>query len=240
MLGRESPESNAQWSDGDQGMLLTCRIIADIVAKRLPGLRTQTYFRLPRGTVAFVSGPLRTLEFRANGDGSYTTRSTVVAGTGGLGLAMLAGSLAGSAIGNGRARARAMADAQVSFRHQFDAIVYVTNAGFVFQSRDGVYTWDWSSIDAMQMVGPHDALMQGRSDRGHLTWRLLTPWAELIMVLWALDQHPSHPQLADGSWLTPGWLDRARSFGFDPGLHSAVIGGSVDSVRLPGQGELPR
>lgn len=223
MAQRQLTAASDGWSDADQGMFITCRMIADVLAGRLPPNRTPTYFRLGPGVVAFLSGPSQVLELRSNGDGSYYRNTTVMAGTGGVGLALLAGSLAGSAIGNSRARARAMADAQVAFRHQFDAVMYVTNAGMIFQNAGGVFTWWWSDVQAMQVVGPHDVLMQGKSDRGPVTWRLLTPWAELVMVLWALDQHPQHPQLQDGSWIAGGWLDRCRAFGRDHGLASPRI-----------------
>lgn len=223
MSGNLPTPSADSWTDADHVMLVTCRIIADIVAGRLPDTGMATYFRLSSGAVALVSGPLRVLELRANGDGRYPTTSTLVAGTGVLGLALLAGSLAGSAVRTSRARQRAQADARVEFRYQFDAQVYVTTTGFSLQHPDGVADWSWGDIQAMQLVGPHDALLQGGSTRGPVTWRLLTPWAELLLVLWGLAEHPSHPQLADGSWLAPGWLDRARALGWDPVLRSPEL-----------------
>lgn len=219
-------------------MLITCRMIHDIREGRVPGIRAQTYFRLGPGEIAFVSGPCRVLEMRAQGDGSYNTSTFIAGGTGTFGLAMLAGSIGGSAIGNARARSRAAADAQVTWRHQFDATVYVTNLGFTFQNSEGVFGWTHDSIEAMQMVGPHDVLMQGIADKGKITWRLMTPWAELLMVLWGLESHPNHPQLMDGSWLTAGWLGHARSQGYDPGLRSAILTDQPSQIRLPGQGQI--
>ncbi|MGI8456961.1 MAG: hypothetical protein ACR2LI_02440 [Propionibacteriaceae bacterium] len=225
----------AGWSDLDGARLLTCQIVHDIRGGRLPSVRVQTMFRLSPGTVAFVCGPCRVDELRAAGDGSYSRSSGFVFGTGGLGLALLAGSLAANAAGNARRRNRAMADAQVAFRPEFEAHLFVTNDGFVFQSHQGISGFRGVDVDAVQVIDPNVVLVQLRSDRGALTWRLWSPWAELLFVLWALDQHPDHPQMRDGSWLHPAWLDYARSQGHDPRLRSTVLAQDPSTIRLPGQ-----
>ena len=43
-------------------------------------------------------------------------------------------------------------------------------------------------------------------------WAIASDWAELVFVLWALARHPRHPQLINGEWLPPGWLEHAEAF----------------------------
>lgn len=215
-------------------MLLTCQVIHDIRNGRVPGIRTQTMFRLPQGVIAFLSGPCQVLELRAAGDGSYSTSSTLVWGTGLVGLAALGATAAVSAGNNARARQAAAQNAQVAFRPQFEANLYVTNTGWIFHTGQGVLTWQHGDVDAMHVIGPNAVVLQGKSDRGPITWQLLSPFAELVFVLWALDQHPDHPQLMDGSWLQPGWLDHAHRMGQDTGLRSPILAAPQREITLPG------
>lgn len=223
------------WSAEDQAMLLTCLIIDDVTHQRVPAIRAQTMFALPAGVAAFVSGPVRVFALRADGDGSYNRSGSFVFGTGKLGMAMMAGSLLGNAVANNRARNRAMADAQVAFRHQFDGSLYVCNTGFIFHNAEGLFSWDFDSVAGMEVIGPNTVIMQGESEHGAVTWRIHCPYAELIFVLWALECHPQHPQLIDGSWLSRDWPAFARSRGRDPRLVSGVLAEQQQNIQLPGQ-----
>lgn len=230
---RRVPEES--WSPQDQAMYLTCLIIDDIIHRRVPAIRAQTMFAMKPGSAAFVSGPTRVDELRAAGDGSYSRSGGFVFGTGTLGMALVAGSLIGNAVSNNRARNQAMANAQVTFRHQFDGTLFACNDGWIFHTAQGVYNWDFGSVGAMQVIAPNTVLMQGQSDRGPLTWRIISPYAELIFVLWALERHPQHPQLVDGSWLSSEWIAFARSHGRDPRIPSGVLARPEQQIRLPGQ-----
>lgn len=228
-------QDQAPWLPQDDALLLSCHLITDIRAGRVPPQRAPTIFVLPSGVVAFTYGPCRVFELRAAGDGSYQTSGSFAFGTGTLGLALVAGSMIGNAAANSRARSQAQANAQVVFRHQFDANLYVTNNGFIFHNQTGVHTWTSSDVTAMQVLEPNSVIMQGQSDRGPLNWRINSPYAELIFVLWAIDRHPQHPQLLDGSWLAPGWPDHARRYGHDPRLTNGVLTSAPQQIRLPGQ-----
>jgi len=224
-IARQS-KPGATWTADDSARLLTCQIVHDVSHGVTPSVRVQTMFRMPSGTVALVNGPIRVDEFRAGGDGTYMRSSGFMFGCGGLGLALLAGSLAANAAGNARRRQLAALDAQAAFRPQFGGAVFVTNTGFILSGADGVFTWTTDEIDAMQVIDGGVALMQGQSTRGPLTWRLMTPWAELIFALWALREHRDHPQLMDGSWLREAWLRYARDTGHDPRLQTTALGSS--------------
>lgn len=211
------------WTTDDMARLLTCRIAADLLAGRTPQIRVATTFWLPAGETALTVGPARVYELRTAGDGSYTQTSGVVLGTGPLGLALLAGSLLGNAAGNARRRQQAEHNAQLAFRHQFDASIFVTTAGFIFQDATGIGRWTHASINTMQILGPSLVALQGDAKDRSVTWQIQTPWAELVFIAWALRQHPHHPQLQDGTWLHQEWLDYARRKGHDPGLTTTTI-----------------
>jgi hypothetical protein len=94
---------------------------------------------MPPATRAHVVGPVRVLELRALGDGSYMHSSGFMLGTGPLGIALLAGSLIGNVAGNASRRRQAEQNAQLAFHHQFDGTVYITDRGFVLHNHQGVF-----------------------------------------------------------------------------------------------------
>jgi len=61
---------------------------------------------------------------------------------------------------------------------------------------------------------------QGQSEAGPISWILVSDWAELLFVTWALLFHPRHPQLLSGAWLPPGWLDRCAAHAYRTRLAS--------------------
>ena len=96
---------------------------------------------------------------------------------------------------------------------------YVHSSGFAFGT-GGLFRWGWASIDLMQVVDFNRIVLQGRSDRGLITWRATS---ELIFALCALNRHPQHPQLLDGTWLPPGWIEWATAMGYRPHLSAPAI-----------------
>lgn len=211
------------WMSADTALWQTCHIAHDLTHGRAPEYRVDTLFPLGPGEQAVAAGTLNVDAFYAIGDGSYTTSTTFAMGTGLFGLALAAGTLAASAAGNAASRNRAAADAQVTWRPLFNGVVYVTLSGFFIQTMEGLFPWTWESIDLMQVIGYNCVILQGRSSSGVVTWRLTSEWAELVFVLWALARHPQHPQLRDGSWLPPNWLQWAATQGYRPHLQHGAL-----------------
>ena len=195
-------------------MWRTCHISTEISERRVPEYRVATLFPLREREIAFADGPVHVDSFHAAGDGSYSTSTTVMAGTGLFGLALGAATMAGSAIGNASRRSRAEADATRMWRRVVLGSVVVTSQGFYLLDDSGIYPWTWQSIDLMQVVGFSQVILQGSSSTGPVTWRLTSDWAELVFVLWAMSRHPQHPQLVDGSWIPNGWIDWAARNGY--------------------------
>lgn len=203
------------WTPTDTALWNTCRV-AYILEKtgETPQESVGTMFPLVAGERALAVGPLIVDEYKAAGDGSYQTSTFVAGGTGVFGLAMLAATAGGSAIGNANRRARAAQDATLAWRPQTSGHVTVTTLGFYIHDLQGLWRWDWGSIDLLQVAGPSTVVMQGRSTRGPLTWRLFSDWAELIFVLWAHARYRQHPQYLTGAWIPEGWARWSADQGY--------------------------
>lgn len=66
-----------------------------------------------------------------------------------------------------------------------------------------------ASVTSATMARPGAVQISGNSEHGPVSWALCSDWAELLFITRALTRHPRHPQLIDGQWLPPGWLDHA-------------------------------
>ncbi len=212
--GTPPPADGRAWTEADSALWHTARILATVEAGGTPAERVATLFPLRPGEQAFAVAPYQIDAMRAAGDGSYVHNSAWAFGTGTLGLALAAGTLAANASGNAARRAEAEANAQVVWRPDSTGALTVTNLGFYLVTATGTFWWDWGSIDLMQVVGFNAVVLQGRSERGPVTWRIFSMWSELVFVLWAAARHPEHPQLAGGRWLPEHWADWAARMGY--------------------------
>jgi hypothetical protein len=158
----------------------------------------------------WASGPYIACEFRPLGDGTWQTSNTFVAGTGTLGLSLAVGSLVAGAVSRSKARDRAAADAVARWVPAHQGQLFVSGYGFYFHTPQ-VFSWRWSDIDEATVTAAGETRISGHSTRGPTMWAIASDWAELVFVLWALARHPRHPQLVNGEWLPPGWLEHARA-----------------------------
>ncbi|MCE4026947.1 hypothetical protein LXM50_13290 [Microbacterium sp. Au-Mic1] len=216
------------WMPADTAMWHTCRIAYELES----GLASTsapiaTMFPLVEGETAIAAGPLIIDEYKSAGDGSYQSSTFLAGGTGVFGLALLAATATASAAGNANRRAQAAQNAALAWRHQTSGQITVTNHGFYIQDLQGLWRWDWGSIDLLQAAGPSTVVMQGQSTRGPLTWRLFSDWAELVFVLWAHARHRQHPQYLTGEWVQPGWVQWAAAQGYPLSFGPPRPGGEV-------------
>ena len=212
--------SAAGWSQHDSALWHT----VDILAAWLTGSIQQrpqvlTPFALAGGEneQVLVEGGYELYEYVALGDGSYAHSTTLVGGSGFLGLALAAGTLAGSAMGNARRRAEAQRNAAERWHPTDRGQLFVSTHGFYLSNQYGLRPWTWAGIDAATVVGPTGVHVQGRGWGGTpISWIVRADWAELLFVMWALARHRQHPQLLTGGWLPPGWTERAQRHGYMP------------------------
>lgn len=148
-----------------------------------------------------VEGPFQLFHFAAAGGDSF-----FVGGSGALGLALVAGSVLHSVNRN-----------QQRWRLADSGQLVVSTSGFYLASRQGLRPWSWAAVDGVTVSGPRSVTLQGRTDHGAaVSWAVNSDWSELLFVLWALTRHRRHPQLIAGSWLPPGWRERAEGHGYPP------------------------
>lgn len=202
MRGRWQGGVTGTWTQHDTALWHTL----DILAMRLTG----TLDRRPTVLTSFAhawgpdetilaQGPYELMQFTAADGGSF-----LIGGTGGLGLALLAGTAIYSA--NRRTE---------KWRRVDQGQLSVSTHGFYLASAAGLRPWSWDGIDAVTVAGPGAVYLQGRSDQGAaVCWGVGSDWSELLFVLWALARHRQHPQLLDGAWLPPGWTARAAHHGY--------------------------
>lgn len=209
----------AAWSAHDAAVLATVEIASALVAGEPERLRPVVADFPPQiayDETLLAVGDVDVLTYRAVGDGSYAHRSPAVVASGGRGASAALATAAASAAGNRARRRRAQADAQARWVLDDRGAIWVSTAGFYLRTPSGLFPWGWDAVRAVSVVGPAAARVDGAGQAGTVTWMLRTDWAELLFVLWALRRHPAHPQLGDGSWLPPGWQQRARERGVVP------------------------
>jgi hypothetical protein len=94
--------------------------------------------------------------------------------------------------------------------------MWVSTAGFYLQTVNGLFPWAWQHIQSAQLLAPATLHLQGQSDTGSVSWLIVSDWAELAFVLWALQMHPQHPMLTQMTWVPPGWQQRCVQAGYAP------------------------
>lgn len=214
MFDRRRPSREPVWGDRDRALLHACRIGAALrTGTGLESIaRITTTFppSLGPGEPLWAHGAYTAYEYRAVGDGSYSVPGSFVVGSGALGVGPVVGSLANRAVARSRARSQAAADLEPRWVPAHKGDIYVGDAGCCFQAPE-ILPWSWDAISEAVVVEPGLMRWSGNGAKGPVVWMVRTGWAELVFLLWALKRHPSHPQLADGSWLPEGWVQRARA-----------------------------
>jgi hypothetical protein len=214
MVGRKQRAAEQVWTTRDEVLRYTCMLAAELAGGGpvLSAGEVAAPFppTLGEARPLWGAGSFTLHEWRAPGDGSWQPTRTVAFGTDALGAGLIIGSLLGGMIANSRARRDAEAAAIPRWMPIARGGLYVGERGFYLHT-DRVLAWDWASVTAASMIEPAAVHLSGNSEHGPVSWLLCSDWAELLFISWALTRHPRHPQLVDGQWLPPGWLDHART-----------------------------
>ncbi|WP_156096663.1 hypothetical protein [Amycolatopsis jejuensis] len=212
--------AEAPWTYRDEVLSYTCQLAALLENGGDPAEVEEVLAPFPGRNVAgerfWASGPVVVSDFRALGDGSWSVSTPFVFGTGALGVGLVAGSLAGSAVARSRARRNAAAAATPRWVPIENGALYLSEHGFHLYTPQ-VHPWSWGGITGAAMVAPAVVHVAGNSKGGPVSWLLQSDWAELLFVSWAHAVHPRHPQLVTGQWLPPGWVEHARRHRQVPG-----------------------
>lgn len=216
-MGDSRPRPGASaLSSHDTAIWHTCQINELLDADHLdawPEVLTP-FAGQPDGNRYLVDGAFSLADHHAAGDGSYERDNGFFFATGGAGLALTAGVMAGRAIGNARRRNEAIRAATARWREIDRGQIWVGTGGVTFRTVNGIFSWWFPSIDAAELVGPAAMWFTGKTGPGQtISWIVRSDWAELIFTLWARARHPRHPQLVGGAWVPAGWTHRVLSAG---------------------------
>ena len=205
------------WTQHDTALWHTLDILAMSLTGTLgqrPAVPTSFAPAWGPAETILAQGPYELMLFTAADGGSF-----LIGGTGGLGLALLAG----SAIYSASRRTE-------KWRQVDHGQLSASTHGFYLASTVGLRPWSWDGIDAVTVAGPRAVYLQGRSDQGaQVCWGVRSDWAELLFVLWALARHRQAPQLLNGAWLPPGWTARAAHHGYPTDRQSAAVAHALTS-----------
>lgn len=207
---------SSAWSAHDAAVLSTVRIVRTLLAgdhEALPITDADFPTQLAEVERLLVAGGVDVLTFRPTGDGTYAHhRPAVVIAD--RGLAATTFVAAAKAAGNRARRQQAVVDSQPRWVVDARGAIWISTAGFYLRTPTGLYPWGWDAVRAACLIGPAAVRVDGAGAASAVSWVLRTDWAELLLLLWTMHRHPSHPQLRDGSWVPAGWLARAGALGY--------------------------
>ena len=226
MSVKQRNPTQREWSQHDAALWHTCEIAVDLVAgnRPRPAMEVLTPFPLRLGPDerVWASGEFQVADFRAVGDGSYVHNSGFFLGRGIVGLAGSVAFLAGQAAVNKSRRDAAAEAAAPRWVVVDQGLVYLTAYGCYLAS-GGLGTWPYRAISGGEMVGPREFNFYGQTPQGPVNLILVSDWAELAFITWALAVHPRHPQLLGGGWLPPDWLAWCASQGYRTRLPAPAL-----------------
>lgn len=224
---KRKPDAAPTWTDYDTALWHTCQIAFDLVRGNSPGPAYRVLAPFPARFAPderfWCSGGFQLLEQRASGDGSYVHDSSFFFATGAAGIIGTAAFAASRAAGNSARRTAAQAATIPRWTVVDAGQLHLSRLGFYMQSASGIFPWNYAAVSGAQMVGPRTMHFYGESERGQVSWLLVSDWAELSFLTWAITHHPQHPQLHTGGWLPPGWLHWASERGHRTHLSTPVL-----------------
>jgi hypothetical protein len=193
------------WAVRNHALALTTAIAQRLLGGELPDARFEIATSFPPAVALderfWACGPYRLQDYRSVGDGSYYSSTTIVGGTGLLGMTLLGATAIGSAVGNKRRRDAAARDMQPRWVDVDGGLITIGSRALYLHSAAGLAPWSWQAIGSADMVAPgHLHFSSGAS-----SWIVISDWAELAFVAWAAARHPRHRQIMDSSWFPGGW-----------------------------------
>ncbi|WP_241655353.1 hypothetical protein [Actinomyces oricola] len=169
---------------------------------------------LGAGEVMLASCDAELLMWR-RGDAAYNpSRGFFLAG-GPVGLALTAAFFGGQAWVNSRRKRAAEADAIEKWRHLARARLTVSTHGIYLGTGEGIMPVGFHDIQEIQHTSTGEIIVAAANASGSARWKLRVQWAELVLVLWAVQYLPEHPQLVGRTWLPGDWLLHAAAHGYD-------------------------
>jgi hypothetical protein len=197
------------WAVRNHALGLTTAIAQRLLGGELPDARFEISTSFPPAVALderfWASGPYRLQDYQAVGDGSYYSSTTIVGGTGLLGMTLLGATAIGSAAANRRRRDAAARDMVPRWVDVDSGLITIGSRALYLHSAAGLAPWSWQAVASADMVAPGHLHFSGQTGYGTVSWIVISDWAELAFVAWAAARHPRHRQIMDGSWFPGGW-----------------------------------
>jgi hypothetical protein len=193
----------------DSALRYTAMLAHDLLQGRRPAAAATVHAPFPTQIAAdeqlWSIGPFQLFDLRAPGDGTYVEDRSWLFATGALGLALSAGVLAARKVGNDRRRREAEEALVPRWMEIAAGDLYTGTHGFYMHSPNGLWSWSWPHIQSADVMGPGWLRFTGEGRGGQVSWSIVSDWAELLFLAWAMARHPRHPQLMTGSWWPGVW-----------------------------------
>jgi len=205
---------NNLWTATDSARFSACEVYTWLRNGQplRPVAPTRNSFRPQFSTTEFMlaSGPFELLEYSGLGNGSYIHHGGMAIGS----PLFTAAFFASQAIANSANR-NAAAQAAIPRWHVTNkGLLTVSTSGFYLEEQAGLFAWDVSSINSLEVIAESAVLMRGQSTQGSVSWIIHSDWAELIFVIWAAAMHPQHPQFSTGAFISSEWVNKVHANGY--------------------------
>lgn len=212
------PEPQRPWTGQDFVWWHTAGVLSAVRSGRRPNPVSPMVDPVRRAfsadEVMLASCDAEMLVYR-RGDATYNpSRGFFLAG-GPVGLALTAAFFGGQAYLNSRRRKAAEADAVEKWRHLADARLTVSTHGIYIGTGEGIMPVAFRDVQEVMLTGTGEVVMAAANSSGSARWKLRAQWAELVLVLWAVQYLPEHPQVAAGAWLPGDWFLHAAAHGYE-------------------------
>lgn len=205
------------WTERDSVLFASCEILAAATSGQLgsrPVLAHSFALRFAQDERLLATGAYQLHWWGAVGDGTDASRTTIVGGTGIIGIGLLGATAFGSAAGNANRRARAAADASSQWR-PFDAgYLHISDQGFYLQGSSGFRSFCWSHVVEGDLTAETMFAFNAMTTNGTDYFCLTSDWAELVFMLWALAVNRNHPRLINNSWINPAFFEKCQRLGY--------------------------
>jgi hypothetical protein len=214
--GIVGPPPAIQWTEHETALWWTCAALRSLVQDGDMPAAVPVTFAMQQAADEYVYqwGEYTRSWFGAVGDGTYRTSTTIVGGSGPLGILLGVGTLGGSIAGNASRKARARQDATAMWRPCDAGRLFVSTYGFYLHDGQNLMPFGNGCVAVADLIAPGTLeFTANMADGSQQTYRLVTYWAELLFVTWAIVRAPHHPRLANLGWLPREFVERVRYSG---------------------------
>lgn len=209
--------ASGDWTARDSVLFASCEILVAATTGRLderPVLAHSFALQFAHDERLLATGSYQLHWWGASGDGTYEKRTTIVGGTGIIGMGLLGATAIGSAVGNANRRSRAAAEAMAQWRPVDGGYLHISNEGFYLQGSAGFRSFSWRHVVEGDLTAETRFAFNAMTTNGTDHFCLTSDWSELVFMLWALAVNRNHPRLVNNTWVNPTFFQKCERYGY--------------------------